>query len=163
MPSLSLKGSGQITGSVTVIVWSPPPVYMSLSADLTLEHGKCCDEDTGKEMNYQTVKGSITGKIASGVSTIGGSFGGSVSLTGTFLDKCPEVGGSVNGTFGVEGNLSGGPISGTNASCSVSYNYTTQEWGTWNCNVGWTTAGRELAATLGVIASLSADLTDVFD
>jgi len=163
MPSLSLKGSGQITGSVTVIVWSPPPVYMSLSASLTLEHGKCCDKDTGKKRNYQTVKGSITGKIVTGASTIGGSFGGSISLTGTFLDTFPDEGGSINGTFGIEGELAGNRLGSLTAGCSVSYNYTTQKWGSWSCDGGWTSGGEQFAATIGLKTSFNADLTDVFD
>jgi RHS repeat-associated protein len=162
MPALTLTGSGSITGSVTIIVWSPPPVYMTLSADLTLTHGKCCDKDTGKRRNYQTVKGSVNGDVVTGITTIGGSFGGSVSLTGTLLGECPDKGGSITGTFSVGGTLGAGIRTGK-ASCSVSYDHLSKSWSGWNCGAGWSSGGAGFAATLGGGGSLSANWTDVFD
>jgi hypothetical protein len=71
-PSLTLKGTGSISGGFSIVVYTA--TYMRLSGSLSLEHGECCDS-SGELKEYQKISGTITGTVYTGTPTnLGGTW-----------------------------------------------------------------------------------------
>jgi hypothetical protein len=161
-PSLTLKGTGSISGGFSIVVYTA--TYMRLSGSLSLEHGECCDS-SGELKEYQKISGTITGTVYTGTPTnLGGTWGGDVSLAATFLQDCPTKKTSLSATFTVFATVTTPGGGGGGPSCSTSYDYSSQQWSTRTCGLQWGTGSSDqgFGVEVGFSGSIQADFVDVF-